>query len=367
MTLDDLDTPAVVVDIDVLEANLKRMADYCRLHGLNLRPHVKAHKSPELARLQVAQGFPGITCAKVGEAEVMVEHGFGDILICYPIVGEIKVRRLCQLARKATIAVALDSVEAARGISRAAVRQGVVIDVLVEINAGMNRVGVETPERLVALAEKVSALKGLRLRGIATYPGQLFCKPTEQEATLRRLGKWLLDLRARFRAKGLDESWVSAGSTPTAYQSHWMTGLTEIRPGMYPFNDRNLVDAEVCALEQCALHVLTTVVSTAVTGRAMMDGGSKTFSSDRLIPAGPKADPTYGLIRDDPGIVFYGMSEEHGHLDVSHARAPLKVGRRLRVLPNHVCTTINLHERIHGIRNGKVETTWEVKARAKIQ
>ncbi len=367
MTIHDLDTPSIIVNLDVMESNLKRMADYCRKHNLNLRPHSKTHKSPDVARMQIAQGFPGITCAKVGEAEVMVENGVLDILIAYPVVGDIKVRRLCSLAKKAKIAVALDSVEAAEGIAREAARRGVTIDILAEINVGMNRVGVETPGLLVVLAEKINRMKGLRLRGIACYPGQLFFPPPEQKKPLRQLGELITDLRARFRAKGLDERWVSAGSTPTAYQSHWSPGITEIRPGMYPFNDRNMLGADICTLDQCALHVMTTVVSTAVNKRAMMDGGSKTFSSDRFIPDGPKAAPTFGTIRDDEKIIFYGMSEEHGHLDLSKSKTRLKIGQRLRVLPNHVCPTVNLHERMYAVRGEKVVATWEIKCRAKIQ
>ncbi|MBI4028729.1 MAG: alanine racemase [Verrucomicrobia bacterium] len=367
MTIHELDTPCLLVNLDALHSNLKRMADYCRKHGLNLRPHTKTHKSPDIARLQIAQGFPGITCAKVGEAEVMAEHGITDILICFPVVGEIKTQRLCRLTRKAKIAVALDSVEAADGIAREAIRQGVTIDVLVEINVGMNRVGVETPELLVALAEKVHRMKGLRLRGIACYPGHLFSKPNEQERPLRELGDRLTDLRLRFRAKGLDDRWVSAGSTPTAYQSHFVRGITEIRPGQYPLNDRNMLGVGACTLNQCAFHVMTTVVSTAVRNHAMMDGGTKTFSSDRYILAGAKTESTYGLVRDDENIVFCSMSEEHGHLDVSRAHRPLNIGQRLRVLPNHVCPTVNLHEKLYGIRGETVETVWEIKGRGKIQ
>ena len=375
MTIHDLDTPCILIDLGLMESNLRRMADYCRKHGLNLRPHTKTHKSPDIARLQVAQGFPGITCAKVGEAEVMVENGLTDILVAYPVVGPIKVQRLCRLAKKAKITVALDSLEVAEGITSEAVRQGVTIDVLAEMNVGMNRVGVETPDQLVSLAEQISRMKGLLLRGIACYPGNLFRPPAEQLDALRQLGGLLSDARARFRAKGLDERWVSGGSTPTAYQSHLVEGLTEIRPGMYPFNDRNLVGAEICALDQCALHVMTTVVSTAVRDRAMIDGGSKTFSSDRYIPAGPRADPTFGMIRDDENILFYGMSEEHGHLDVSRAKTSLRIGQRLRVMPNHVCPTVNLHEKLYGFRGSTglatggetVEAVWEVKCRAKIQ
>jgi D-serine deaminase-like pyridoxal phosphate-dependent protein len=367
MTIHEVDTPCLLVDLSIMENNLKRMADYCKQRKLNLRPHTKTHKSPDIAKLQIALGFPGITCAKVGEAEVMVANGINDILIAYPVVGPVKTQRLCQLAKNAKMTVALDSIEAAEGISHEAVRQGVTIDILAELNVGMDRVGVENPELLVDLAEKISKLKGLRLRGIACYPGQVFCKPSDQETTLHKVGETVAAARARFKAKGLDESWVSAGSTPTAYQSDWVTGITEIRPGMYLFNDRNLMGAEICTPEQCALHVATTVVSTAVKNRAMMDGGSKTFSSDRWIPAGPKADPSFGLIRDDPNILFYGMSEEHGHLNLNNAQSPLKVGQRLRVLPNHVCPTVNLHERMYGFRGEKIETIWEIKGRGKIQ
>ncbi len=367
MTIHDLDTPCLVVDLDRMEDNLKRLADYARKHGLNHRPHSKTHKSPVIAKLQLAQGCQGITCAKLGEAEVMVEHGIDDILIAYPIVGEIKARRLCELAKKAKMAVALDSVEAAEGISLEAARQGVAIDILCEINIGFNRVGVEGADQLITLAQKVNSMKGLRLRGIAFFAGGISWRPVDQPKPLHQLGEFMMDLRTRLRAKGLEDGWISGGTTATAYQSHFIQGLTEIRSGMYIFNDRNLLDFGVCTLDQCALHVLTTVVSTAVADHAVIDGGSKTFSSDRLLPAAPTEASTFGLVLDDPNIIFESMTEEHGCLNTAQAKTPLKIGRRIKVLPNHVCPTVNLHEKIYGVRGETVETVWDILCRAKLQ
>src|ERR1041384_6863419 len=275
MLISKLETPAVIVDLDVMERNLSRMADYCRGHQLLLRPHTKSHKIPELAKRQIASGATGITVAKLGEAEVMLNAGITDILIAYPIVGGDKTAHLAKLAEQATISVALDSEEAARGISGAATRQGTKIGVLIEMDVGFARCGLSNENDLLKLAQTITTLPGLEFRGLMFFPGHFGVGP-EQRAALRiQVNDFLKRSLEVFERTSLPLSIISGGSTPTAYESGLFHGVNEVRPGMYIFNDRNTVAIDAASLDDCALSVLVTVVSTAVRGRAIVDGGSK--------------------------------------------------------------------------------------------
>ena len=264
MLISELETPAVIVDLDVMERNLSRMADYCRAHQLLLRPHTKSHKIPDLAKRQIASGATGITVAKLGEAEVMVNAGITDILIAYPIVGDEKTTHLAKLAEKASISVALDSAEAARGISGAATRQGTRIGVLIEMDVGFGRCGLGNENDLLSLAQTIATLPGLEFRGLMFFPGHFGVGP-EQRAALRIQVNDFLDRSLETFARAeLPLSIVSGGSTPTAYESSLFQGVNEVRPGMYIFNDRNTVAIDAASLDDCALSVVVTVVSTAV-------------------------------------------------------------------------------------------------------
>ncbi len=364
MRISDLDTPAVLIDLDIMERNLSRMAAYTREHGLALRPHTKTHKIPDLARRQIRYGACGITVAKVGEAEVMAAAGLEDILVAYPVVGEQKIERLMAVARQARVTVALDSLEAAEGISCGAERHRLTIGVLLEINVGFGRCGVEAGPEAVELAGKIAALPGLKFRGVMVYPGHFLTAPEKQEELLveqQEILKRILDL---FRQAGIPLEVISGGSTPSAFLSHRMPGVNEIRPGTYIFNDRNTVGTGACAPEDCAASVLVTVVSTAVPKRAILDGGSKTFSSDRLRTG---AATGFGLIVEDPRAVLAGFSEEHGHVDLSASDRGYRVGERLRVIPNHVCAMMNMHDEAYGVRGETVEVVWKVEGRGKIR
>ncbi len=364
MTIADLDTPAVIIDLDIMEANLARMAAYCRDHHLSLRPHTKTHKVPELAHRQIASGASGITCAKVGEAEVMAANGLNDILIAYPVIGEQKTSRLANLAKEAKMTVALDSPEAADGISQAAARAGVNIGILVEINTGYGRCGVTIGPEAISLAQHVQSLPGLTFRGVMAYPGGFLADPAKLAESLakeRANCQAIVDLFAR---AGLPIEVFSAGSTPAAPVSGEIPGVNEIRPGTYIYNDMNTVGTGVCTLADCAATCLVTVISTAVPGKAMMDGGSKTFSSDLLRTGRAKG---YGYIVEDPDALVSAFNEEHGHLDLSASTKRYRVGERLRVIPNHVCTMINLHDRVYGLRGDSVEVIWNVAGRGKLQ
>jgi D-serine deaminase-like pyridoxal phosphate-dependent protein len=362
--LSELETPVVVVDLDVMEQNLSRMADYCRSKNLRLRPHTKSHKIPELAKLQVTSGAQGITVAKIGEAEVMLEAGITDILIAYPLVGTGKAERLAELAARANITVALDSEEVARAISNQLDSRNLSIGVLVELDVGFGRCGVATGDDLLVLAQRVAELPGLDFKGLMFFPGQFVVGEMERTGLLVHVNELLSDALRKFEEAGLALTTVSGGSTPTAREGHLFCGVNEIRPGMYIFNDRNMVGVGVARVEDCALSVITTVVSTSVSGRAIIDGGSKTFASDRYLAGDGRG---FGIVKEDPDAELETQSEEHGHLNIKQSGRRYKVGERLTIIPNHVCSTVNMHDVIYGVRGEQVETVWKVLGRGKIR
>ena len=363
MRIEELDTPALTVDLDVMERNLRSLSDYSRKHGLKLRPHTKTHKIPAIAKMQIASGCSGITVAKVGEAEVMANAGLEDILIAYPVVGLSKCERLTKLAQRKTITVSLDSIEVARGISEAATRAGSTVSILVEFDVGMRRCGVQTVQAWLNVAQAVDKLSGVRLAGLMFYPGHIWDALPEQGPALDSVSRVIEEIRAQSKQSGLNFEVVSGGSTPTAYNSHQVRGLTEMRPGTYVFNDMNETKAGYSQLSDCALRVQVTVVSKAVQGRAMVDGGSKTFSGDRLI-SGDKQG--FGFVTEHPDTQFTSMSEEHGHLDLGPSDR-VNVGERLSIIPNHVCACVNMHNQIYYHRKGIVEGSWTVEGRGRIQ
>ena len=346
-TLSDLDTPALTVNLDVMEANLARLQNYCNEHGLGLRPHIKTHKIPALAHQQLALGAVGIACQKLGEAEVMADAGIMDILIPYNLVGQRKLERLAALTSRARLTVAVDSAEVARPMADFLAGEGVEAGAVIELTSELNRCGVTDARTAAALAREIAAGRGLRFRGVMVYPSSAKSMPLVSETL------------AALRAEGLAAEMVSGGGSPTAYRSHEFPGLTEIRVGTYIFNDWSYVRDGVCTLEQCALRVVVTVVSTPAPERAIIDGGSKTFSSDMGFPM--------GHIVEYPEAVVYKMNEEHGFVDVSRCPRAPTVGERLTVIPNHACGTINMHNTLVGLRGEKVEAVWDIAARGKVQ
>jgi len=364
MHVSEIDTPALLVDLDIFERNLTRVAGYARENGLRLRPHTKTHKSVRLARWQIATGAAGLTVAKVSEAEIMLAAEPDDLLVAYPIVGHTKLARLTQVARQTRVTVALDSTFAARHLSEAAHAAQVEIGVLAEVDAGLGRVGVTAGEPLLQLAQAIGKLPNLRFAGIAFYPGHIKTLDEPGLRALAQLSDLLRGILDDFRAAGIEVGIVSGGSTPTLFHSHEIHGLTEIRPGTYVFNDLNTMRSGACALEDCAATILATVVSTARPGQMIIDGGSKTFSSDRLANT---AEVTFGHLVEAPGARFHKMNEEHGFIDLAHAEAEFSVGDRVRVIPNHICVAVNLHEKVYGVRGDTVEEVWPVDARGKLQ
>jgi D-serine deaminase-like pyridoxal phosphate-dependent protein len=363
LPLDSIETPSLLVDLDRMERNLDRGAAYARTHGIALRPHVKTHKSPLLAREQLRRGAAGLTCATPHEAEVMSEV-CDDLLVMYPPVGPLRALRLAELAHRARLTVALDSDVAATDLSQAAKKVGSTVRVLVEIDAGMHRVGVQTPADAAALGRRVAALPNLEVVGIAFYPGHIRGPVGEQAAQVVALSALVADAKGAFEREGLPTTVVSAGSTPTFWSAHEVAGLNEMRPGTYIFNDRTTSQIGACAADDCALTVQATVVSTAVPGQAVIDAGAKALGREPM--RGGSGDG-FGCLWNDAAIVVKSMSEEHGILDLSHSSRTLRVGERVRVVPNHVCIVVHLADAVYGVRDDAVVSSWPVAARGRGQ
>jgi D-serine deaminase-like pyridoxal phosphate-dependent protein len=364
MLVSELETPAVIVDLDVMDQNLSRMAGYCRDHHLLLRPHTKSHKIPELAKRQLASGATGITVAKLGEAEVMLNAGITDILIAYPIVGPDKAARLAKIAEHASLTVSLDSEAAARTISAAVSKQRVKVGVLAELDVGFGRCGVSDEVELLTLARKITSLPGLEFKGAMFFPGHFGVLPEQRSAMRAQVNELLERVLDAFAQAEVPLAIVSGGSTPAAYEGGLFRGVNEVRPGTYIFNDRNTVGVSAATLNDCALSVVVTVVSTSVPGRAIIDGGSKTFSSDRYQAEDGNG---FGLVKEDHAAEIERLSEEHGHMNIERSERQYRVGDRLTVIPNHVCPTVNLHDEIYGVRGEQVETVWRVEGRGKVR
>ncbi len=359
--LDTLPTPMPVVDLDRLEANLDRMASYAASHGLALRPHVKTHKAPRIAWEQVRRGATGLTCATPREAECMAAV-HPDLLVAYPPVGAPRLERLMALPDTVHLTVALDSMEAMRALGAAAETRGRRVAVFVEADLGMGRVGVGTPDAAVALARAATDHRGLRFGGLLFYPGHVRGPLPGQGPALDALGAALGGFLEALDRAGLPAPAVSGGSTPTAWRTHEVKGVTEFRPGTYVYNDRATAGTGACAREDCALTVLARVVSTAVGGQAVVDAGTKALGRE---PRGVDGAGGFGELLDRPEVTVKAMSEEHGLLDLSRTGWRPRIGELVRIIPNHVCVVVHLFDRVTGLRGDEVVEEWEVAARGR--
>ena len=347
---DQVDTPNVLVDLDVAERNIERYQAHCDAHGLALRPHIKTHKLPRLARRQLAAGAIGITCQKISEAEAMLsEGGIDDVLLTYNIIGETKLRRLRALAGRVRLGVVADNAETVRGLSGTFAGTGTPLRVLVECDTGAGRCGVQTPEAALGLARGIEAAEGLRFAGLMTYP------PAGREA---EVNAWLGDARDLIEADGLPVETISVGGSPGMWQAQDIAVATEYRIGTYAYNDRSLVARGVCDWADCALTVLATVVSVPTPGRAIIDAGSKVLTTDLLGLDG------HGHVLGRPDIAIDQLSEEHGRLVAE--RIDLAVGDRVRIVPNHACVVSNVLDAVTLVRGDRVEGPEPVAARGRV-
>jgi D-serine deaminase-like pyridoxal phosphate-dependent protein len=362
MNYQDLPTPALVIDLDIVERNLDRMAVSCRENGVGLRPHTKTHKIVEVAKMQLDRGALGLTVAKVGEAEALSPVGNYELLVAHPILGREKLRRLAELSHSQPILVALDSLYAAEELSKAAVSNGASFGVLIEFDAGVHRCGLPPGPALVKLARAIEKLPSIRCRGLMTYFGNVWGTPAERAMQAPAVVLLVEEAIDVFTSAKLPMDIVSGGSTPSAHMPGLLSLLTEIRPGTYVYNDLNTYYQDLCTLDDCAVRIVTTVVSDAVPGRAMIDAGSKTLSTD-LLGSGPKRG--FGYISEHPHLRLDKLDEEHGYL-TNVADATPSVGDVVTIIPNHVCTTINMHDEANIVRNGQVIGTWRIAGRGKV-
>lgn len=359
---DELETPAVVVDLDVMEANMAEFAEFAEQHDVALRSHVKTHKIPDIAHRQEAlTGGDGILCQTLSEAEVMAQNGIDDIYLSYMVVEESKLDRLVWLSERIDeFATTVDCPGNLDPLQAAAERHDVTVDAVLEVDVGLERTGAPLGEPAVAMAERIRDAENVAFAGIMGYEGHVNALADSPEAYDRLCTEAMDDLQETVELiedAGIAVDDVKVGSTGTSRHSGKHPAVTEINPGMYPFNDANVVSwAGPIGPEDCSLTVLTTILSKPTDDRVVVDAGSKTMSFDvdrQPIPKG----------RDD--VVYANASEEHGWIDASDAAEPIEVGDRLEFVVPHVCTTVNLHDTLIGTRNGRVEEVWNVQGRGK--
>ncbi|MCX6017966.1 MAG: D-TA family PLP-dependent enzyme [Chloroflexi bacterium] len=340
-----LETPVAILELDQFERNLVKLQRYLDAHGIANRPHIKTHKIPEIARMQIEHGAVGITCQKLGEAEVMADAGITDIFLPYNILGEQKLARLVALAKRVKMSVTADSAVTVHGLSAAMQHAGLELETLVEFDTGAQRCGVQTPAAAAELARLIAHSPGLYFGGLMTFPCNANTDP------------FVLAVRELLHPDGIAVQRISGGGTARMWHAHEHKTITEYRSGMYIYGDRNTLINNAMSLDEIAFKVICTVVSRPTADRGILDGGSKTFSSDASLKDG------HGLILEYPEARFYGMSEEHGHVDFSACPARPQIGERVTVIPNHCCPVSNLFNEIIGVRSEQVEQVWRVAAR----
>jgi D-serine deaminase-like pyridoxal phosphate-dependent protein len=361
IAIEALDTPCLLVDLDRLGANIRRMAELASSAGVRLRPHAKTHKLIQVAKQQLAAGCDGLTVAKLGEAELLAEHGIDDLFVAYPLWGAGKWERLCALAERAEVRVGADSYEVFEGISAAAASRGLSIPVRIELDTGFGRCGVQSPEEARALAERLTKLTGVRLVGVMSFAGQTYAAgPEHARAVASADAERLVEVAQALRDAGFEVPEISVGSTPSAIHVGALDGITEIRPGVYVFSDRDQVALGWGTLEDCALTVLATIVSRPTPARAVIDAGAKTLSSDRATTV-----QGWGAIRGHPGWNIASLSEEHGILEVPAGEGA--IGTRVEIVPNHACGTLNMSDWVAAVHDLTVVDWWRVEGRGLVR
>lgn len=363
MNKQELDTPVAIIDLDIMERNISEMSEMARSSNIQLRPHIKTHKVPEIASIQIKAGAKGITCAKLGEAEVMVNSiDIDDVFIANLVVGSQKIERLLKLSEKAKVIVGVDSDDVAQPISDYAIKRGLKIPVFIKIDVGLHRLGVPYGKPALELAQKIDKMKGLKLEGIYTHEGHAYGVTDNSQIKVIALeaGDMMVQTAEMIKKAGIEINTISVGSTPTVRTSLTIKGITEVRPGAYVFNDYFEMRLGIASENDCAFTILSTVISVPSEERAIIDAGTKSYTSDKA-----QAFGVYGLIKGMPDVKLVRAYEEHGVLNIPKGR--LKVGDRIEVIPNHVCPAVNLYDELVALRKDEVETIWRVSARGKLK
>jgi D-serine deaminase-like pyridoxal phosphate-dependent protein len=358
-----LDTPTMLVDEALMELNISEMQALANSFGAQLRPHVKTHKTPQIALRQISAGARGITCAKLGEAEVMADAGVDDILMAYPVVTTAKIARLLSLMERSRMIIALDSLEAADALSTAMAKNDRTLEVYIEVDTGQHRAGQLAGEDAARLAIDVARLPGLRVIGVMTHEGHTHTLSSDEiAAAAREAGEKLVDTAERIRRAGIPITEVSVGSTPSSSYTPSIGGITEMRPGTYVFRDTTGFAYGIYGPDRCAARVLATVVSHPAPNRMIVDAGSKTLALDMS-----HGHPGHGYIVGHPTSVIERLSEEHGVVRIGEDDAGFTIGQQVEIIPNHVCPSVNLFDELTILRDGQVIDVWPVAARGKFQ
>jgi D-serine deaminase-like pyridoxal phosphate-dependent protein len=362
--IDNITTPAVLIEKRIMHYNLSAMQKLADTNKVNLRVHIKTHKIPELAKLQIRLGAVGIAVAKLSEAEAMAETGIKDIQIANIIVGENRIRRLVKLSSKCRLTVAVDSIENARSLSETFVRNHSTINLLVKVNSGLNRCGLDSFDQVFSFIKKTAQFPGIKIVGLMTHAGHAYGADSRKE--IRRIGrsegKILADYAAGLRRKGYHLEILSVGSTPTARYCSAVKGITELRVGNYIFNDMTQVALGTVSKNRCALTVMATVISIPSSRRVIIDSGSKALSSDRGAHGKPLLDG-YGFIVGANDTITR-LSEEHGIID--SPKRHYKIGQRIRIIPNHACTVMNLFNDAYLVDGKQIIRKFIIAARGKM-
>ena len=347
----EIDTPAIIVDLNIVKENIHTYQRYCDDIGIKLRPHIKTHKIPALAKLQIGAGAVGITAQKISEAEAIIsEGGIDDVLITYNVIGEQKLKALRNLCEKVKVSVVADSSFCIKGLSKTFERAKEVLPVLVECDTGANRCGVISPQEACELAELINRSPGLIFGGLMTYP------PTSQA---QKINSFLTDAKKLIEAKNIAVNTVSIGGSPDMWKVKDIPVATEYRIGTYIFNDRSLVENKICSEKKVALTVLATVVSTPTKNRAIIDAGSKVLTSDLF------GMNDHGSIVNYPELRITQLTEEHGTI-VSEQNTNLVIGQKIQIIPNHACVVTNMLNEVNLITEEKKIKKVKVIARGKV-
>lgn len=352
-------SPAVVVDLDIAEHNIRSMVESAATFNIRHRPHIKTHKSIYFAKKQLALGAVGITCAKLSEAEIMAQAGIDDIFLAYTLIGEEKLARFDALDDKIQISTVVNSLAGAQGLSDYAQSRGKRYKVLIEVDGHTGRGGLPPYQPTVEFAQRIIAMKGLELRGLMYFGGDIYSLETDSEICRRSKleAEELLGTKSMLEKAGIPVNCISAGSSFSSKHPDLLNGIDEVRAGTYIFNDCSQLSIGMVSTADCALRVLATVVAKPDATHAVIDAGSKTLSSDLCAHR-----EGYGLIVEHDEIVIDHLAEEHGFLR-SEIPIPLEIGDRIQIIPNHVCVVVNLRDYLYGVRGGKPETTIRVDAR----
>ena len=361
-----IDTPSLVLDIDILKANVNELLKICHSHGVSLQPHAKTHRTPEIGLLQQELGCDGLCVAKVGEAEGFANAGVKKITVAYPVIGASKVERARVLSTSIDLTLAVDSVAGAKSIGEVFAAHSQVCSVLLIIDTGLGRDGV-LPADAPKIAQAINSVPGVKVVGVMTHEGTVYGAPDKVSmiAAAKKVSEMMVETSQAINSAGVEVSRVSMGSSASARVAATVTGVNQIRPGIFAFNDLGQIALGNATLQSCAVRILSTVVSRPTSTTAVIDAGSKSLSAD-LLPAKEHRDeyPGHGMIIGKTGWIIERLSEEHGMLTWMGAGEPssLDIGDQLQIIPNHVCTTFSSLNESVVVSKGEVINRWRTFA-----